>query len=128
MRLRLEIVLTASIVGLFVGISVELGHSQSFDCKHAKFPDEVVICRDPGLSRLDSELARIFLNYRSLLKGSELRTLMKAQSDWLASRIKCRGDPECIPANMSSESPIFRPTRSRTHLVHRLNLYQIRLR
>jgi len=98
MRLRLEIVLTASIVGLFVGISVELGHSQSFDCKHAKFPDEVVICRDPGLSRLDSELARIFLNYRSLLKGSELRTLMKAQSDWLASRIKCRGDPECIRA------------------------------
>jgi uncharacterized protein YecT (DUF1311 family) len=73
-----------------------VAQSQSFDCRLAKLPDEVAICQDPELGKLDSEMARLFVNYRALLKGSELQALTKDQSAWLSSRRACRSDAQCI--------------------------------
>jgi hypothetical protein len=39
--------------------------SPSFDCKMAKTPSEILICHDSELSKLDSELAKIFLQAKS---------------------------------------------------------------
>src|SRR5215204_3681760 len=37
----------------------EIAGAQSFDCRNARSPDEFMVCRDPGLARLDQELATL---------------------------------------------------------------------
>jgi uncharacterized protein len=68
------------------------------DCRHAKLPDEVVICRDDQLATLDLQMVGIFGRYRALLKGRELRSLLNDQTFWLEGRNACRGNASCIRA------------------------------
>lgn len=70
--------------------------AQSFDCATARSPDEMAICREPGLARLDQELAT--------LQRHELRKLSEADREvyeqhgalFLNARRRCGDRHRCI--------------------------------
>jgi S1-C subfamily serine protease len=70
--------------------------AQSFNCRTADRPDEVLICQDSGLSALDERMSGLYFELRNRLRGSERRTLEVAQSAWLASRTACGRDRQCV--------------------------------
>jgi S1-C subfamily serine protease len=72
--------------------------AQSFNCRTADRPDEVLICQDSRLSALDERLSELYFDLRNRLRGSERRTLEGAQTAWLASRMACGRDYQCIEA------------------------------
>ena len=90
-----------------LGLSlVALGPAQAagFDCKQAHTRVEKLICADPGLSRLDSELAKDFEAIRQETGGVDGQTgkvsfpFGEEQTRWRASvRNKCR-DTACLTA------------------------------
>jgi uncharacterized protein len=69
---------------------------QSFNCTTADRPDEVLICQNDRLSRLDERMSSLYFTLRNRLRGSERRGLEESQQRWLASRISCGRDFECI--------------------------------
>ena len=71
-------------------------NAQSFNCRYAKTPDEVLICQDNQLAKLDIKLASIYSRYLNLLKGRELRKLQNDQTEWFASRMAGGRDAFCI--------------------------------
>jgi uncharacterized protein len=75
-----------------------------FDCKQADTRVEKLICADPGLSRLDNEMARDFEAIRQETGGVDGQTGKASfpfgaeQTRWRASvRDKCR-DAACLTA------------------------------
>ena len=67
--------------------------AQSFNCRYARFADEVAICQSPLLSRLDERLSRRFYETRNEVGGAELDA---EQDAWLRSRRSCGSDEDCI--------------------------------
>ena len=88
MRLRL-----LALAGLLL---IGPAHAQSFNCRNARAPDEVAICRDARLSRLDERLSDRFYHLRDSLSGRERVRLDLRQSAWLDARHRCRADRACI--------------------------------
>lgn len=78
---------------LIVSVSAS---AQSFDCRLARFSDEIAICHHTELGRLDEQLAEIFNAQRSRVSESERRRLTVEQSGWLKVRRQCGGDRECL--------------------------------
>lgn len=65
----------------------------SFDCAQASKPDEVAICSDPQLAKLDSLVAAAYGGYQpSFQSKAEVGRL------FLADRASCGGDKVCIAA------------------------------
>ena len=88
MRLRL--------IGLSSLLLVSSALAQSFNCQYARVPDELVICADPQLSRLDERLSNRFYRLRESLSGADRVRLDQDQSAWLDGRHRCRRDRACI--------------------------------
>jgi uncharacterized protein len=72
--------------------------AQSFNCANARTPDEIAICEDGRLSRLDERLSRRFYRLRDSLYGPERARLDYTQSRWLDTRHRCGFDRGCIAA------------------------------
>jgi uncharacterized protein len=70
--------------------------AQSFNCRTADRPDEVLICQDTHLSVLDERMSSLYFSLRNSLRGPERRALEAAQASWLRSRIACGRDFQCI--------------------------------
>jgi uncharacterized protein len=81
----------------------------SFNCRYAKTPDEVLICQNAKLSKLDRRLAEIYSPQRNATFISEedgcmdrsdfkkwKRWLKTTQTSWLRQRHACRYDAGCI--------------------------------
>jgi len=68
----------------------------SFNCQHAKAPDEVAICQMPKLSEMDAKMAKLYSGYRSLISGSARHQLEVNQAAWLQHRRSCGGNLGCI--------------------------------
>ena len=84
-----------------VGASLVLipsAQAQSFNCANARAPDEVAICEDGRLSRLDERLSRRFYRLRDGLYGAERARLDYTQSHWLDARHRCGPNRGCIAA------------------------------
>ena len=75
---------------------VHPAHAQSFNCRYARAPDEVAICEDTRLSRLDERLSNRFFHLRDSLSGSDRARLDRAEETWLHARHRCGGDRACI--------------------------------
>ena len=71
---------------------------QSFNCRDAHLPDEVLICQSPVLARLDERMASIYFTLRNSLSGARRRALEADQARWLRSRTACGRDYYCIEA------------------------------
>jgi len=93
MRLRL-----IGLVGLLSLLLVQSAHAQSFNCRFARTSDEIAICNDARLSRLDERLSSRFYSLRDSLSGPDRVRLDQRQSAWLDSRHRCRSDRSCIAA------------------------------
>jgi uncharacterized protein len=76
---------------LLAAVTASLSHASSFDCKRASTAVEKLICNDPDLSRLDSEL---HARYRERLSAGA-PGLVEEQRGWLAKRNACN-NTACI--------------------------------
>jgi uncharacterized protein len=86
------------IIGLASLVLISSAHAQSFNCRYARTPDEVAICEDARLSRLDERLSNRFFRLRDSLYGPDRARLDRDQTAWLDARHQCGGDPACIAA------------------------------
>jgi uncharacterized protein len=84
---------------LVVLIFPSLAPAQSFNCRYARTADEVLICQDDRLSRLDVVLSRTYYRLRNSLYGRERRQLERSQTRWLASRMDCGRDYACVESH-----------------------------
>jgi uncharacterized protein len=62
---------------------VQSAQAQSFNCQNARTGDEIAICEDGRLSRLDERLSRRFYRLRDSLYGQDRARLDWTQSRWL---------------------------------------------
>lgn len=80
------------LIALFV-LPLE-AQSASFDCKKSSATVERLICNNPELSEIDSNLSQIYA--KALTQSSDKPTLKKQQREWLQYvRNKC-GDDVCL--------------------------------
>lgn len=70
-----------------------LTSAQSFNCRYAKTPDEVVICENPALSLLDTQMASWYSASRSGPARGQVETEQRA---WLQYRRSCGSDLTCL--------------------------------
>jgi uncharacterized protein len=70
--------------------------AQSFNCRYARTPDEVLICQDGRLSALDERMSGIYFRVRNSLYGGARANLEAEQAGWLRSRQSCGRDGACI--------------------------------
>jgi uncharacterized protein len=92
------LVCTAAIA-LFLSISLEAAPPEqpSFDCRKAASSSEKTICANAELSRLDSQLGRIWKTLLDDFSDSAQKPQMKAdQKAWIARRGNCGDDANCI--------------------------------
>lgn len=66
-----------------LALTAPLSHAASFDCAKAALPMEKMICTDPALSQLDSELGAAYTRAIARLKDKNL--LRQWQRTWLRS-------------------------------------------
>ena len=70
----------------------------SYDCTRADTAAEIAVCDNPGLNRMDEDLA---VTYRSLLDRLPPRQaahLRDDQRSWLVARDSCGADVRCLRA------------------------------
>lgn len=70
----------------------------SYDCTRAETASEVAVCDDPGLNRLDEEMA---VQYRYLLNHLPPRQAIRLRDDqrsWMNARDSCGADVRCLRA------------------------------
>jgi uncharacterized protein len=70
--------------------------AQSFNCRHARTADEVLICQDGQLGALDEHMSDIYFRVRNSRHGGARANLEAEQSGWLRSRQRCGRDAACI--------------------------------
>lgn len=78
-----------------------VSHAAGFDCKRARTLVETTICADPELSRLDSEMNRLYRQIQAETAGVDGDTgrrvdpIAAEQKRWLDGRNECR-DVACL--------------------------------
>lgn len=77
--------------------ALSVSHAQSFDCTKASTAVETLICADPNLSLMDTELGRVYGNLMQSISNGAQKTLRDGQRAWLNQRNTCetRGS-ECV--------------------------------
>ena len=89
--------LQRSLIALAAVVALpSLVEAQSFNCRYARQADEIAICDDPELSRLDERMSRLFFEVRDAVGGRERAGLDADQAEWLESRRACRRNADCI--------------------------------
>jgi uncharacterized protein len=91
MRLRLT---AFALVAIAMATQAE---AASFDCNRARTPDEKAVCKNPGLSELDSEMAALWYSYKRfpfLMGASGVRQDDARQ--FLADRRQCGANVGCL--------------------------------
>ena len=69
----------------------------SFDCNRAQMPDEKAVCKNPGLSQLDSEMGALWYSYNRfpfLMGMSGVR--QDDAHQFLADRSRCGANVTCL--------------------------------
>jgi uncharacterized protein len=79
-------------------ITVGGAAAQSFDCRRARAPDELLICRDARLAALDAQMAAAFFRLRRSLPPGRQAQLDAEQQSWLRARASCGPDAACLAA------------------------------
>jgi uncharacterized protein len=83
---------------MMLALTSSLVHSQSFNCRTADRPDEVLICQNAQLSALDERMSSVYFTLRNQLSGSERQGLEASQQRWLRARMGYGRDFQCIEA------------------------------
>jgi uncharacterized protein len=91
----LPAVLGALLIATGVGAPTA-ANAQSFDCRHARYADEKMICRQPLLGQLDEELAAIYRRVLLNLPRAERGELDRNEDAFVLARRRCGGHRACI--------------------------------
>lgn len=84
------------IIAALLAFAAIPAQAQDYNCNRSKYADEVTICQNRDLARLDERLNRV---YNRVLRDSsygEALRLRREQSRWLASRRSCGTREGCI--------------------------------
>lgn len=73
-----------------------VAEAQSFNCRYAKKPAEVAICKDRNLGRLDELMAATYFDVINNLSSRKAAIVKAEQSDFLSQRNRCGYNFECI--------------------------------
>ena len=84
---------TCALAALVIVIWPAMASAQSFNCRYAKTPDEVAICKSPALSVLDTQMATWYSASRSGRARGQVEAEQKA---WLQYRRSCGSDLPCL--------------------------------
>ena len=94
-----KLILMAAMLGV---LAAPLAQAQaaSFNCRYARYPDEVAICQSPSLSALDEEMASLYFDVLQRLRQEgdwrALRAIKRGQHRWLLGRHRCGYNFRCI--------------------------------
>ncbi|MCC2113016.1 MAG: DUF1311 domain-containing protein [Hyphomicrobiales bacterium] len=91
--MKLSLAIVTAVTAMFL---VDAAVAQSFNCRYAKKPDEVLICQDRYLSGLDEEMSGLYFNVRKYLSRGHRKALEAEQAAWLRSRMRCGYDYGCV--------------------------------
>ena len=91
-----EVTMRFLLIGGVSLLLVQSAQAQSFNCQNARARDEIAICEDGRLSRLDERLSRRFYRLRENLYGQDRARLDWTQSRWLDARHRCGFNRGCI--------------------------------
>jgi uncharacterized protein len=72
--------------------------SASFDCAHARLPDEKAICTSRALSEMDVEMAVRYQMLTGLVAMGTRGDMQGEQQAWLKARQDCGRDEPCLRA------------------------------
>jgi uncharacterized protein len=81
------------------GAMADLANAASFNCLVASTPDEVLICQDAELSRLDEQMASLYFATRNRVLGPQRQALEDTQVEWFRLRQACGRDRTCIQSS-----------------------------
>lgn len=70
--------------------------AQSFNCRFARTSDEVLICQNSELGRLDERMSDTYYSLRNRLSGQQLRRLDTIRNYWISERQMCGRNAKCI--------------------------------
>ena len=68
----------------------------SFDCGHAKLPDELAVCANAQLAALDRQLSQLYYARVDGLDGDARLAFRRQQGDWLGQRKLCGANAACV--------------------------------
>jgi uncharacterized protein len=71
-------------------------NAQSFDCRQARHPDEMLICREPELAQLDQQLATLYREQIGKIPKERQDDFQQHETLFLNARHRCRDDYRCI--------------------------------
>lgn len=70
--------------------------AQSFNCAAATYPDEMMVCSQPGLARLDEQLAMLFRLEFNKLDKDQREAFQSHETMFVQARRRCRENTHCI--------------------------------
>jgi uncharacterized protein len=84
----------------------------SFDCRRARWPDEIAVCNDSELASLDQQLSRLYYQHVDSLDEQPRLAFRRAQGDWLNERRACASNPACIARAYTARIAALQGVRS----------------
>jgi uncharacterized protein len=79
------------------GFSFSQGaYAQSYDCSQVRQPDEIAVCRDERLSRLDERVGSLYQRLRQELGPRRAQRLDGARLNYLRRRAGCGPNVHCL--------------------------------
>jgi uncharacterized protein len=91
-------VLATSILALLPAIA----EAQAFNCRYAKSPDEVLVCQEPELGKLDEEVSSLYYSLRGNANGFKKQRIDQINSGWLRQRGSCGRNYACVRSTYNS--------------------------
>jgi uncharacterized protein len=83
---------------IFVLLTMRPGpaQAQSFDCRAARYPDQLTICQDSRLARLDQQLATLYRREAGTLAPDQLEQFQRHEIFFLNARRRCGENNRCL--------------------------------
>src|SRR5947209_6050728 len=91
--------LSALTTGVFIAatlIGAGAADGQSFDCRNARSTDEMTICQESGLAKLDQELAALQRQRKEKRHKAERDEVGDNETAFLNARRRCGENHACI--------------------------------
>lgn len=91
--MRPVLLFLTALVGLSFSQPVQ---AQSFNCAIVRGADEIAVCRNPRLSRLDEQANFLYRRLRNELGPRGANRLTHDRNLWLQHRARCGANPYCL--------------------------------
>lgn len=99
---RVGLALAVHVIACVLAGETSFAKAQSFDCREAEKPDELVICQQRDIAALDLQLTGLYSTLLRWLPSSEAKKFRQEQRSWLVSRHRCGDDAQCVRVHYES--------------------------